>query len=203
MAGVFNERNTWIGIGAKFGGQMIGAGIESVTGYIMNLENPSLGAGFTIENVRLGPGLGGNLLGGTIVIVLDCRSILALDGTEIEDWGVNVAFGAKLDSLVRMLRAAKEFDALWPIARTMLKGVGHARSGMVQAGKAAAPTLAAMGVTAQEFDQVKTAVNYTWNAVNTYGRPGDKPYILTLDIPGTGYGLELSLVATQGKFSIL
>lgn len=200
MSEMFDARHCWLGVGMKVGGQLIGGGVESTTGYVFNVENPSIGAGFTIENIRIGPGLGGGV-GGVLLIVLDCRSIYTLDGTDLLDWGVNVAFGAKLDSLVKLLRAAKEFDALWPVARTLLKGVGQLRSGAVQAGRAAAPALAGIGMAADDFETMKTAVNYAWNAHSTLSRDGN-PLIIALDIPGVGYGLELSLVAMAGKFSI-
>jgi hypothetical protein len=195
MSGIFNARNTWFGVGVKFGGQVIGAGMESTTGYIFNVENPSFGSGFTIESARLGPGLGGSLFGGSIVIVLDCRSIFSIDGLQIDDWAVNVAFGAKLDGIVKLLRGAKEIDTIWPIARSMLGTLSTLRRGAGQAGRAAMPALQAMNLTTDSFDKIKVATNYTWNAVNTYARTGD-PVVLALDIPGTGYGVELTLTVT-------
>lgn len=199
---IFSERNTWFGVGVKFGGQVIGAGMESTSGYIFNLENPNHASGFTIESARLGPGLGGTLFGGCIVIVLDCRSIMAIDGLQIDDWAVNVAFGAKLDSIVKMLRGAKQIDALWPVARGILGNLSALRKGTIQAGRASMPALQALNLTTEGFDKIKTATNYTWNAVNTYGRTG-QPTVLALDIPGVGYGLELTLTVTTGKFTLL
>ena len=105
-------------------------------------------------------------------------------------------------ALVKLLRGAKEFDRLWPVARQALRVVGHMRGGAVQATRRVAPTLKGMGLTPDDFDKIKTAVNYTWNAKNTLQRDR-KPFILALDIPGAGYGLEASLVYTQGKFSLL
>jgi hypothetical protein len=201
MAGIFNARNTWFGVGVKFGGTVIGAGMESTSGYIFNLENPNHASGFTIESMRLGPGLGGSLFGGTIVFVLDCRSIFAIDGLQIDDWAVNVAFGAKLDGIVKLLRGAQEIDTIWPIARSMLGTLSHLRRGAGQAGRAAMPALQAMNLTTESFDKIKVATNYTWNAVNTYARSSD-PVVLALDIPGTGYGVELTLTITQGKFTL-
>jgi hypothetical protein len=201
MADAFDAKNTWFGVGGKIGGVMIGAGFESTTGYLFNLENPAFNAPFTIENVRLGPGLGGSA-GACVLIILNCRSVLTLHNSDVTDWGLNVALGAKLDGLVKLLRGAKEFDLLWPVARQALRVVGQMRGGTVQMAKKVAPALKGMGLTPDDFDKIKTAVNYAWNAKNTLDRDS-KPFILALDIPGVGYGLEVSLVYTQGKFSLL
>jgi hypothetical protein len=202
MADVFDAKNTWVGIGAKFGGQLIAGGIESVTGAIFNLENPAHWSFFTIETARLGPGLGGALGSATIVVVLDCRSVMAISGTEMTDWGFNAAFGARLDSLLKLLKGAKQLDALWPIARQALPAIRRLRVGAGTATRGANAALQGFGITADQFDKIKTATNYVWNAKTTLSRDG-KPYILTLDVPATGYGLELSLVYTSGRFSII
>jgi hypothetical protein len=202
MADVFEAKRTWVGIGAKFGGQLIAGGIESVTGAIFNLDNPAHWHFFTIENARLGPGLGGALGGITVVVVLDCRSVLSISGTDMTDWGLNVAFGARLDSLLKLLKGAKQIDAIWPIARQTLPAIRRLRVGAGTATRTANAALQGFGLTADQFDKLKTATNYIWNAKTTLSRDG-KPYILTLDVPGTGYGVELSLVYTSGKFSIV
>lgn len=201
MASAFDPKRTWFGVGAKVGGQLIGAGFESTTGYVFNLENPAFNSPFTIENVRLGPGLGGGI-GGCVLIILDCRSVLTLHNTDVKDWGLNLAVGAKLDSLVKLLRGAKEFERLWPVARQALRVVGQMRGGTVQMAKKVPAAMQGMGLTADSLDKIKQATTYAWNVTDAYNRKGD-PFMLALDIPGAGYGLELSLVYTQGKFTLL
>jgi hypothetical protein len=201
MANGFSPRHIWFGVGAKVGGQLIGAGFESTTGYVFNLENPAFNAPFTLENIRLGPGLGGGV-GACVLFVLNCRSVLTLHNTDVKDWGLNLAVGAKLDGLVKLLRGAKEFEQLWPVARQALRVVGQMRGGTVQMARTVPAAMRGIGLTADSLEKIKWATTVLWNLTDAYNSQG-KPFVLALDIPGVGYGLELSLVYTQGRFTLL
>jgi hypothetical protein len=201
MANDFSPRHTWFGVGAKFGGQLIVGGLESTTGYVFNLENPAFNAPFTIENIRLGLGLGGGV-GGCVLFVLNCRSVFTLHNTDVQDWGLNLAVGGKLDGLVKLLRRAKEFEQLWPVARQALRVVGQMRHGTVQMARTVPAAMRSIGLTADSLEKINSAATVVRNLTDAYNSQG-KPFVLALDIPGVGYGLELSLVYTKGKITVM
>ena len=177
-------RDVWFGIAEKSGGHLIAAGVESTVGQIFNVTSPSWNSTFAIENIRLGPGLGGTLFGATVVIVLNCHSLFTLNGTDVSDWGFNFGIGAKWSGLLKFWQAA----GLFKTVQEMRAAVKTAQN--IQA-----------VVTPKNAEVIKASVNYFWNSYDMAN--STKPTIVTLDVPGTGWSAEISLSIMQGKFSIL
>ena len=171
-------RNTWIGAGAKYGGQLIGAGYDSSDGAVFNVAHPGWCFEFEITNLRLGPGLGGGV-GSMIVIAFNTTNIYNLSGTNIEDWGFNFALAGKWSAIAKSLANIQKYAALAKLAKS-----ATATKNFVK-----------------DAEGLKMATNYLWNAFDMNKR-GGKPTIFTLDLPA-GVGLEVSLVKTYGTFNIL
>lgn len=167
-------RNTWIGVGTKYGGQLIAAGVEAVDGGILSVANPSWFYQFGVNNVRLGPGLGA-AIGAVAIVGFNIPSIMAMDGTEMSDWGLNLSLGGKWKEIGKALMKWKQYKTLTKVGM---------RAGMLR-----------------DIEELKLSVNYLWNAFDIGSRAG-RPLISIIDLPA-GTGLEVSLVITQGKFSIL
>ena len=167
-------RNTWIGVGTKYGGQLLAAGVEAVDGGIFCVDNPNWFYQFGVNNVRLGLGLGG-AIGAVAIVGFNISSIMAMDGAEMTDWGLNLSLGGKWKEIGKALLKWKHYKTL--------ANVGI-RAGMLR-----------------DIEEIKLSVNYLWNAFDI-GSRGGKPVIAIIDLPA-GTGLEVSLVYTQGKFSIV
>lgn len=97
-----NYNRTWWGYGYKYGGFLIAAGMETMDGYIYNSKSLAWSEKFTMTNVRLGLGLGGGL-GAVAILAFNAPSLAALDGMQINDWGVNISMGAKVSAMAKAM----------------------------------------------------------------------------------------------------
>lgn len=102
MTRLINHHRTWWGIGYKYGGFLIAAGFETLEGYIYHSKSLSWREKFTLTNVRLGLGLGGGA-GAVIIAAFNTPSLAALDGMQINDWGVNISLGSKISAMVNAM----------------------------------------------------------------------------------------------------
>lgn len=171
-------RNTWLGRGVKYGGQLIAAGMESVDGTIFCAANPNWEFQFGVTNARLGPGLGGGV-GAVAVFGFNIPSIMAMDGTELSDWGVNLSLGGKWKDVAKGLLRWKYYK--------VIAELGVRAANVPKMGK--------------DLEGMKLAVHYLWNAMDI-GSRGGKPVLAMVDLP-IGSGYEVSIVYTTGKFNII
>lgn len=167
-------RNTWVGVGAKYGGQFAVIGWDNSNGAIFNIAHPTWCFAFNLDNLRWGPGLGGGI-GTTVIIAFNTVNITTLSGTEISDWGFNLSVAAKWDKIAQGLVNIKKYAALAKLGQIATAG--------------------------KDMENIKLSANYLWNAYDMGNRP-KTPVMFSLDLP-VGWGLEVSLVKTTGTFEII
>ena len=187
-----DSRNTWVGFGAKFGGTLIAGRIESTTGVIMNLERPDWSSLFTIESQGIGLGLGGGTVG-VLVVAFNCPSIFVMDHSSMAAWDVGFSIGAKLSTLAKALAQAKEWKAVYPIAQDACRVINRLRAAQIVAGRAT------QIIHGEQLVHLKEGIEVMHKTFEI----DEHPIIVPLDIPGSGYGLEVGLTRIQGYFNLL
>jgi len=168
------ERNTWMAIATKVGGQLVFIGGEFTEGTLVSLSNTHWRYDFNINSVRVGPGIG--ISGGyVIVFAFNCISPNQLDGTALEDWGCNIALGAKWKAIAETLGNLKLYTVIGRIGIHMAVGW-------------------------KDADVLRNAAHTVSTALDINNR-GTKPTVIALDTP-LGAGAELSLVKIYGTFHV-
>jgi len=169
--------DNWIGLGAKGGGTLGILGMEYLGGTLRNVGSITEHHDFQLLSYRMGVGLGGGV-GVTACIVYDCGNLIDLNGTRVEDWSVNAQLGAKWDSI---LKGLKNYKFLVTVAKLGKK---------------------ILNATPGDMDNLRNAMSYLYTAYDIASK-GKGPKVVTIDIPGAGVGLELSLHRTEGNMEIL
>lgn len=163
--------DTWIGVGAKTGGQLLIGGVESVGGVFINLNNPSMTNTFRMTSSRWGLGLGGG--GGLVVMfVFNSNALWWMDGERMSDWGVNVSMGAKWGDAVKFLMSKNFINVVKLVHRSAAFAIMH-------------------------LDELRNAAHYIANAIE-FDSSVEHPTI-SFDVPMAGVGLELSAFKTSGR----
>jgi hypothetical protein len=173
----YRQDQAWWGLAAKGGGHLFVAGLELIEGGVINAENTTAKNSFQILSVKLGLGLGGSA-GLCAVFIFNCSNMWIANGTDVKDWGANVALGEKWSDFVKGL---KNFGLLARAAKLGSK---------------------LKGLTPADIEDGRNLLHYVWNGYDL--ATGDASFkIITLDIPGSGIGYELSAAFTQGKLEVL
>ena len=165
---------TWIGIGVKSGGMLGFGGYESTTGKFFNVANPNVTYDFTISTSRWGLGLGGG--GGLVVIIVyKLKGFFWLHNRPVDDWGINISMAGKYGDALKVLNQMEFFKKV--------KTVGSVLDQLL-------PLL----------DDFRNAASFVFNALELDMK--DEHPILALEVPGVGFGLELSAFKLKGKIYI-
>lgn len=168
------ERNTWMAIATKIGGQLVLIGGEYTEGTLVSLSNTHWRFDFNINSFRAGPGIG--ISGGyVIVFAFNCVSPHQLDGTAIEDWGLNISLAAKWKAVAQTLGSLKLYTTIGRVGIHMAVGLHDA-------------------------DVLRNAAHTVSTAFDIANR-GAQPTIIALDTP-LGAGAEISLVKIYGTIHI-
>jgi hypothetical protein len=172
----------WLGFGVKSGGQLVVAGVESVTAFVMCLGDLET---FDLEIVssRWGPGLGGGI-GAVAVLGFGFSVPYELHRQDVNDWGINVAFDEKLisKSVVQSIEASKPF-------------IDSFKNGVYQAPKLLKTTAFKH---AAELMHVRNLLHTLYGAFEASKRNG----IVVLELPVLNAGLELSAFLTRGTMYV-
>jgi hypothetical protein len=177
MMPAFRREQSWWGLGAKGGGTLFVVGLELLEAGVINCANSTAKEQFQVLSARFGLGLGGGA-GLCAVFLFNCPNLWSVNGAEVTDWGVNVAMGEKWSDFVKGLRHFKIF------ARVAKIGTGL------------------KNLTPSDIEDGRNLAHYVWNGYDLAKADGSFK-IVTLDIPSTGIGYEISAVFTQGKLEVL
>lgn len=178
MAANYRREQAWWGIGVKGGGTLFVAGAELIEAGVINAENTSAKNQFQILSMRIGLGLGGSAGLCAVFLFNVPGSLWAVNGTPVKDWGINVSLGEKWSDFVKGL---KNFAIL---------------------AKAAKLGKSLKGLTPSDIEDGRNLLHYVWNGYDLAS--GDTSFkIITLDIPGSGVGYEISAAFTQGTLEVL
>lgn len=158
--------NTWLGIGAKYGGFLGFFGAESTQGKIFSIYDASYRHSFSLTNARLGLGLGGG--GGLVALcVFNCPNIWQIHNTSNNDWGVNVSLGGKWSAVVKTLSNYKFFTT---VAKIGTKLRIH---------------------DPKDLDSIRNSLHYLYNEYDVATATPGVPKVVSIDLPA-GMGVELS-----------
>ncbi|MFL5042683.1 MAG: hypothetical protein ACJ8D0_23020, partial [Xanthobacteraceae bacterium] len=95
-----DRTNAWIGIGAKAGTTFVVAGIETLLGYVVSLDDLGKGMAIGASINRLGLGFG--VTGGVCVIyITGVKTPSELNGYQSGDWDANLALGPKWSTIAK------------------------------------------------------------------------------------------------------
>jgi hypothetical protein len=164
---------TWLGVGAKVGGQYGFYGRESTTGKIFNLGNASYNHWFQITSHRGGIGLGGGS-DVSVICVFKSRALYWLDNQPISDWGLNIAIAEKWGDVAKLL--SPKYIKLLKFMVKNYEILHH-------------------------LDDMRDFASLIYNSFDLSQSNSQHP-ILTFEVPMAGIGLELSLFKSKGRISI-
>lgn len=177
----FNRR--WIGFGAKAGGQLLFGGVESLTGYVMNLGD---GETFDLKIVssRYGFGLGGSA-GFVVIFGFGFSVPYEMQNEPVDDWGVNIAFTEKFvpSSVLTSIKNSRWF-------------VDGLKGGLYQAPKL---IISAVRDDVELLQNLRNLLHTMYGGLETAkGHRG----LVVIDLPVLGWGLEASVVKLHGSMII-
>lgn len=173
----YRREQAWWGLGVKGGGQLIVGGLELLEAGVINAENSMAKNQFQILNLKLGPGLGGSA-GLCAVFLFNCPNLWVCNGVEIKDWGINVSLGEKWSDFAKGLQQFKLLARAASIGSKM------------------------KNLTPADIEDGRNLLHYIWNGYDLAS--GDSSFkFISLDIPGSGIGYEVSASFTQGKLEVL
>ncbi len=153
---------------------MVLVGGEFTDGVFVNLHNTGWRFDFHINSLRLGPGAGAS--GGYVIVFLfNCISPHQIDGTSVEDWGLNISIAAKWGAIAKSIAKYKLYSVVARVGTNMALGMKDA--------------------------EALRNVAHTARTAFDLGTAGTSPTLIALDTPA-GVGLELSLVKIYGKFHL-
>ena len=167
--------NTWVGYGTKIGGIVGIFGAEGMEGEIANLANPSHSHELNVTSIRAGLGLGGGI-GAVAILLFNCSNPHNMNGTSTTDWSINVSLGNNWSDYVEALKNRKFFEALIRI------------NGKIR------------NATPENITSVRNGMSYLYSAAGIATMSG--PTLVTLDIPGSGVGVELSISYLDGEITV-
>jgi hypothetical protein len=173
----YRREQAWWGLGAKGGGQLGVVGFELLESGVLNAENINAKNHFHIVNAKIGMGLGASI-GLCAVFLFNCPNLWVIDGVVVKDWGVNVALGERWSDFVKGLKNFSLFARAAKIGKDL------------------------KGVVPSDVEDGRNLLHYVWNYYDL--AQGDTNFkIVTLDIPGSGIGAEISAAFTEGKLEVV
>lgn len=167
--------NLWIGLGAKAGTTFVVAGIETMEGVAVSLDEPHQWMGIHATTNRLG--LGWGVTGGVCIIMITGVSRPAqLHGLQDGDWDFSLALGESWDKVAKGARAANKFR---PVIEAMAKIGARTPSALKRALKA----------DPDRYSDLVKAVRGVKDSLNV---PAE-PKVFLIDVPWLGGGVEVSV----------
>lgn len=178
----FRADQTWFGAGAKVGGiALIGAEtFEGVATRLDSASNPWREVNVT--NVRLGVGLGGSV-GLTVFVGFNMALLEWAEGTPVTDWGLNIA--------IPQVKVGLD-DLRWAAALdSFLDGSDFLADYFISTMK-----------NSERLGAARDFASLLWSTDDAArATRADEPTVLLIDVPGVGWGAEISLFASGGEFS--
>jgi hypothetical protein len=179
------DDRTWVGAGIKVGGIAI-AGAETFEGVATRLDSwRTTWLEVNVTGIRLGLGLGGSI-GASVFFAFNVGTLYEVNNTVVTDWGLNIAvpsLKANLKSLGVAINLEKYLDSA---GRVFLKRqfIGN--------------------MTPEKLAKLRDLASVVYNSTTegAAGILGGEPKLLVLDVPGAGWGAELSVFATGGEFTV-
>lgn len=168
-----DKYSSWIGVGFKGGGILGIGGVDYVSGTLRNLGFLSEHHDFQIGSGRFGLGLGASV-GAVACIVYNCANLWTLNDTLVDDWSINIAYGAKWDTVIKGQKNYKFFSIVSKI-NDITK------------------------TTTADIENLRNAAAYLYSAQDI---AGNSPKLVTIDIPAAGVDLELSAFVMKGTIEI-
>jgi hypothetical protein len=106
-----DRTNAWIGLGVTGGTQFFVVGIETLTGFVVSLDDVGKGMALGASINRLGPGIGAS--GGVILIyVTGVKSPNDLNGFQQGDWDFNLSLGENWGKMAKGVGPLKKLKPL-------------------------------------------------------------------------------------------
>jgi hypothetical protein len=173
----------WLGIGGKAGTMFVVVGIETMTGYVVSLDDMSKGMGVTASINRLG--LGAGVTGGLCIIYMTgIQSPGDLNGYQQLDADFNLSLGGNWGKMAKTAKLAK----LKPLIQAVMKVGARTPKAFQQALKAHPDKwveLVKAAKSSNEFMGID---------------PGGAPNVFVLDVP-IGGGVEASVFYGLSNFN--
>ncbi len=176
--------NLWVGLGGKIGTQVVADGIETMEGFVVDLDSPHSWMVLQASTTRLGPGFGAS--GGVCLIVVTGVSRPAqLNGFETGGVDFTLALGGKWDKFIKGSREVKKLE---PFIMAVKK-LGERTPGGLKKLLKTEP--------GKYGDLVKAGLQFR----ETLGSKADEMNVWLVDIWGAG--TEISLFHGVTKFTAL
>ncbi len=188
----FREDNTWVGIGIKGGGHLFVVGAETAEIVAGRLDQFTTSLKeMNISSFRFGPGLGGGV-GVCLFMAFHTPQLGMLNGTQIspalKDFNVNISMELKIP-------LGNSFKLIKPLATRVAAASRFA--GGIKTGLGA--------LKASDVSTLRDFAHMYYQAVVEGGDAANNTSVsktIVMDIPGLGYGLEVSLYWTQGEIMV-
>ena len=175
--------NSWIGVGVKGGGFLGFFGGESTYGKLFNLYDSSYQAGFSLTNARIGLGLGGSA-GVVLLMVFNCPNLWRINGDSSSDWGINFSMGNRWSEFLTAVKHHKMLPIITKLAKNLNNrhGIAHLEG----------------------TASCRNFMHYIYSSCELEDALRiNKPKVISIDIPGSGKGFEISATYSFGAEFIL
>jgi hypothetical protein len=168
--------NAWFGLGGKVGTQFVVIGIETLTGYVVSLDDPGKGMVITGSINRVGPGFGASG-GACFIYITGVSSPGELSGYQQGGGDFNLSLGGNWGKLAQ---TGAKYKKLKPLIDALTKLGAQTPSGLKQAIKADPDKAVELSKTAKSL---KDSLEIDPNA---------EPNVFIFDVPFAGGGVEAS-----------
>ena len=181
-----DRSNAWIGIGGKAGTQFVVVGIETLTGYVVSLDEVGKGMAIAASINRLGPGFGAS--GGVCIIyITGVKGPGDLKGFQSGGWDFNLSLGGNWGKIAK---GAGPLKRLKPLIDALLKLGAKTPGGLKQLLKA-------------HPDKWVELIKQTRTLKDALGiDPNGEANVLVVDLP-IGGGIEASVYFGVANFEAL
>ena len=177
--------NSWFGLIGKMGTQFAVVGIETATGPLISLDDPSKVMVVTVSINRLGPGWGAS--GGVAgIYVTGVGSPSQLNGHQEGDWDFNLALGPNWG---KAAKAASKSARLKPLVDAALKIGARTPGGVKKALQTRPDKYAELVKACRSFNEALGI------------DPNSGPKALVFDLPLGGGGVEASVYFGVSNFT--
>jgi hypothetical protein len=179
--------NAWLGVVGKVGTMFLVVGIETITGAVVSLDDPTkwMAIGASVNRAGLGWGASG---GAAFVFITGVSNPQQLNGWQQADGDFNLALG---ENWGKMAKSASKVKKIKPVMDAMLK-IGAKTPGTLKKLLKTEPN--------KYIDLVK-AVKSVRDYKNL--KAGEEPEVFMWDIPWGSGGVEVSLFYGLQNFNAL
>jgi hypothetical protein len=177
--------NSWFGLIGKGGTQFAVVGIETGTGPLVSLDDPTKVMLITVSVNRLGPGWGAS--GGVAgVYIVGVTNPTQLNGHQEGDWDFNLALGPNWG---KAAKAASKYDKLKPLVAAALRIGARTPQGVKKA----------LQTNPDDYADLVDSCRSVNEALGI--DPAGGPKVLVFDLPWGGGGVEASVYFGVSNFS--